>query len=118
MTLLRIFFTALLALLVAACGGSNGEAPPPPAPAPAEITISLSTATPAILASQTAQFQAALTGTSNTQVTYSVEGGSANGSISSTGLFINNGVLDIINGPQTLPPNFQNNGTVLMTRKR
>ena len=39
-----------------------------------------------------------------------------NGSISSTGLFINNGVLDIINGPQTLPPNFQNNGTVLDSR--
>lgn len=36
-----------------------------------------------------------------------------NGSISSTGAFINNGLLDIINGPQTLPPNFQNNGTVL-----
>ena len=39
-----------------------------------------------------------------------------NGSISSTGMFINNGVLDIINGPQTLPPNFQNNGTVLDSR--
>jgi autotransporter-associated beta strand protein len=39
-----------------------------------------------------------------------------NGSISSTGLFINNGLLDIINGPQTLPPNFQNNGTVLDSR--
>lgn len=39
-----------------------------------------------------------------------------NGSISSTGAFINNGVLDIINGPQTLPPNFQNNGTVLDSR--
>jgi autotransporter-associated beta strand protein len=38
------------------------------------------------------------------------------GSLSSTGLFINNGVLDIINGPQALPPNFQNNGTVLDSR--
>jgi autotransporter-associated beta strand protein len=39
-----------------------------------------------------------------------------NGSLSSTGMFINNGLLDIINGPQTLPPNFQNNGTVLDSR--
>ena len=39
-----------------------------------------------------------------------------NGSISSTGWFINNGLLDIINGPQTLPPNFLNNGTVLDSR--
>ena len=30
-----------------------------------------------------------------------------------TGSFINNGVLDLINGSSALPPNFVNNGTVL-----
>jgi hypothetical protein len=29
------------------------------------------------------------------------------------GTFTNNGVLDLINGPQSLPANFVNNGTVL-----
>jgi fibronectin-binding autotransporter adhesin len=33
--------------------------------------------------------------------------------LSLTGRFINNGVLDLINGPSSLPPNFVNNGTVL-----
>lgn len=33
--------------------------------------------------------------------------------LSLTGHFINNGVLDLINGPSSLPPNFVNNGTVL-----
>jgi autotransporter-associated beta strand protein len=30
-----------------------------------------------------------------------------------TGSFINNGILDLINGSSTLPPNFVNNGTVI-----
>jgi autotransporter-associated beta strand protein len=33
--------------------------------------------------------------------------------LAQTGSFINNGVLDLINGPQTLPSRFTNNGTVL-----
>jgi len=33
--------------------------------------------------------------------------------VTQTGSFINNGFLDLINGPQTLPPRFVNNGTVL-----
>jgi autotransporter-associated beta strand protein len=35
------------------------------------------------------------------------------GTTSVTGTFTNNGVLDLINGPQTLPTHFINNGTVL-----
>jgi hypothetical protein len=31
------------------------------------------------------------------------------------GSFVNNGVLDLINGPQMLPGGFTNNGTVLYT---
>ena len=42
--------------------------------------------------------------------TFKVSGASA---ISLTGTFVNNGVLDLINAPSTLPPNFMNNGTVL-----
>jgi hypothetical protein len=87
MRTLRVFFTASLVLsLLAACGGSDGDESPPPPP-PAEITVSLSTATPAIQVSQTAQFTATVTGTSNTQVTYSVDGGAGNGSISTTGVY-------------------------------
>lgn len=33
--------------------------------------------------------------------------------LSSAGTFTNNGILDLINGPQTLPANFVNTGTVL-----
>jgi hypothetical protein len=87
MTLLRIFLTALLAFAINACGGNDGDTTPAPTPPPAQITISLSTATPGIQAGQTAQFQATLTGTTNTQVTYSVEGGNDNGSITSAGLY-------------------------------
>jgi hypothetical protein len=36
-------------------------------------------------------------------------------SLALTGSFVNNGVLDLINGPATLPPNFVNHGTVLDT---
>ena len=42
--------------------------------------------------------------------TVRLTGGAA---IQSSGLFINNGVFDIITGPQALPPNFQNNGIIL-----
>jgi autotransporter-associated beta strand protein len=38
---------------------------------------------------------------------------SGSASLSQTGAFTNNGVLDLINGPQTLPSNFTNAGTVL-----
>jgi autotransporter-associated beta strand protein len=38
---------------------------------------------------------------------------SGSATLTSTGTFANNGVLDLIDGPQTLPPNFTNDGTVL-----
>jgi autotransporter-associated beta strand protein len=38
---------------------------------------------------------------------------SGTSSIALTGTFVNDGVLDLINAPSTLPPNFVNNGTVL-----
>jgi hypothetical protein len=84
---LRIFIPALLAVVLGACGGDDGSPTTPPDPAPAEITISLATATPNIQPNQTAQFQATVTGTTNTLVTYSVEGGAANGSITAAGLY-------------------------------
>lgn len=87
MRTLRVFLTASLVLsFLAACGGSDGDDSPPPPP-PAEITIALATATPTIQVNQTAQFTATVTGTSNTQVTYSVDGGAANGSISAAGVY-------------------------------
>lgn len=86
MPTLRLFAFALLAFALGGCGGSDGDDAPPVVPPPADITITLGTATPTILVNQTAQFQATVTGTANTQVTYSVDG-SGNGSISATGLY-------------------------------
>ncbi|MEO7391754.1 MAG: kelch repeat-containing protein [Ramlibacter sp.] len=89
MASLRVFLATLLAVAISACGGgdSGDSTPAPPAPPPTVITISLATATPAIQVNQAAQFQATLAGTTNLQVSYSVEGGSANGSISASGLY-------------------------------
>lgn len=86
------------ALLVASgCGGGGGDIPPPPPPPPSvNITISPTTAQPFL--GQTQQFTATVTGTTNTAVTWSVNGitgGSATvGSVSATGLYT---------APQILP---------------
>ncbi|MEO5671448.1 MAG: kelch repeat-containing protein [Ramlibacter sp.] len=86
--LLRICFATLFALFLNACGGSDGDDPtPPPPPPPAIVTVALGASASSIQVNQTAQFNATVTGTTNTQVTYSVEGGNANGTISAGGLY-------------------------------
>ena len=86
MLLLRICFATLFALFLNACGGGDDDPAPPPPP-PAVVTVALGVSASSIQVNQTAQFNATVTGTTNTQVTYSVEGGSANGSISASGLY-------------------------------
>jgi autotransporter-associated beta strand protein len=52
----------------------------------------------------------AVNGTVTNFGTVRLTGGAA---IQCSGLFVNNGVFDIITGTQSLPPNFQNNGIIL-----
>jgi hypothetical protein len=79
----------LLGLLFA-CGGGGGSSPPP------ATNVTVSAGVPASVfpndaadgwPSQTAQFTATVTNNSNTAVTWAVVGGSANGTISASGLY-------------------------------
>lgn len=88
---LRIGLLVLLAAWLASCGGGGGSIPSPsPTPSPV-ITVSVSPLEAIIVEGSTQQFTVTLTGTSNTQVTWSVDGsagGSATaGQINSEGLY-------------------------------
>lgn len=61
--------------------GSSTSAPPPPPP----VTITISPTTATVFEGQQQQFQAAVTGTSNTAVNWSVPSGT--GSVNNSGLF-------------------------------
>ncbi|NDQ56080.1 MAG: DUF4091 domain-containing protein [Acidipila sp.] len=54
---------------------------------PGQVAVSVAPAMTAVAVNGTQQFMATVTGTANMGVTWSVNGGSANGTISSTGLF-------------------------------
>ncbi|MGB9430990.1 MAG: right-handed parallel beta-helix repeat-containing protein [Candidatus Acidiferrum sp.] len=75
------------------CGGSNSSTPPPQS-----VTVTVSSSSSNVLLGNTQQLTATVTGTSNTAVTWSVNGISGGnplvGTISSTGLFT---------APQDLP---------------
>src|SRR5215472_15167456 len=62
--------------------GSGSSAPPPPA-----ITASVSPASATVNQGATQTFAASLTGTTNTAVTWSIQEGSAGGTISSGGIY-------------------------------
>jgi len=66
------------AVLFSGCAGTSSKA---------TVTISVAPAAASVAVGNTQQFNATVTGTSNTAVTWSVAGGAANGSISSTGLY-------------------------------
>jgi subtilase family serine protease len=79
--------TLVLTGILVACGGGGGSTPTPVAVSvsPASVTTlwpNLSGAP-----SQTQQFTASVTGSTNTAVTWAVAGGSANGTIDSSGLY-------------------------------
>ena len=85
----RLGLTMMLLVSLAGCAGTT-SAPPPPPPPPT-VTVSVMPPTASVLLGATQLFMAAVTGTSNTNVNWSVNGiagGNASaGTISSTGLY-------------------------------
>src|SRR5215217_6374634 len=78
-----------LSLLVAACGGGGGGdggggSQPP---SPAQIQVAIVPTTVELASSATHQFTCTVTGSTNTQCTWNVEGGTANGTITAAGLY-------------------------------
>ena len=80
--------TGLLALLLSGCGGSSS---PPGNIIVQQVSVSVSPVTASVAIGQTQQFLATVTGTTNTAVTWEVNGtvggSSAVGAISTTGLY-------------------------------
>src|SRR5690348_10471900 len=75
----RTMVMFVIAFLIAGCNSSPKKAD--------SISISISPSTASVQTGQTKQFTANLTGSTNTGVSWSVVGGSANGSISASGLY-------------------------------
>lgn len=79
-----------LALLLAACGGGGGggggENPPPPPPQQ-QVQVTTTPTAIDLAPSATHQFACAVTGSQNTQCTWSVVGGDVNGTITNAGLY-------------------------------
>jgi hypothetical protein len=80
--------TCVLLFILGGCGGSGNSTPPVP------ISVSISPTSATVTAGNNQQFNAIVTGTTNTSVTWSVVGGTSNGTISTTGLYF---------APTTLP---------------
>jgi hypothetical protein len=78
------------------CGGSGSSTPPP------QIFVTVSPSTATVSVGHTQQFTATVTGTTNTGVTWSVAGGSSNGTVTAAGVY-------------TAPANVPNPATVTVT---
>jgi subtilase family serine protease len=83
-------FSLLLIGFMIACGGGSSSTPPPP------VTVSVTPSTVSLYADESSvwpatatqqQFTATVNNSTNQTVTWAVTGGSANGTISSTGLY-------------------------------
>jgi len=87
-TFILIIPIILLANCVGATSPSNNPPPPPPPP---NVTVSVQPTSASISLDETEQFQATVTGTSNTNVTWEVDGvvggSAATGTISASGLY-------------------------------
>ena len=83
--------TLLAVGMLSACGGAstnttNNSTPPVP-PVPPVITVSVSPTTTSVDQGDTSQFSVSVTGSSNQAVTWSIQEGSAGGSINQAGLY-------------------------------
>src|SRR5205823_6677034 len=86
----RILIAVAVFLPVLGCGG-GGSSAAPPAPAPAAVTISVKPASADLGPSQTQQFTASVANSTNTAVTWKINGttggGGTAGTISPSGLY-------------------------------
>jgi len=73
-----------LVFIIAGCGGGGGGQTSPP---PAQVSVTISPTSTTVTAGNNLQFNASVSGTTNVAVTWSVSGGSSNGTISTTGLY-------------------------------
>ncbi len=73
--------SCFLLFILGGCGGSGSSTPP------VQIFVSISPTSATVTAGNNQQFDASVTGTPNTAVTWSVLGGTSNGTISTTGLY-------------------------------
>ena len=91
----RVFIAAVAAIGVQGCGGGASSTPPPP---PQVVTVAVTSSASSVLLGNMQQFTATVTGTSNTAVSWSVNGisggNSTLGTISNAGLYT---------APQDLP---------------
>src|SRR5712675_2706080 len=79
----RASFLALSCVSVVLWGCASSSHTPPKT-----ITVSIAPATVTVAVGKTQPFTASITGSSNTAATWSVAGGAANGTITSTGLYM------------------------------
>jgi len=80
--------SCVLLYILGGCGGSGSSTPP------VQIAVTISPTSTTVAFGHTQQFTATVTGTTNTAATWSVAGGTSNGTISATGLYT---------APATLP---------------
>jgi hypothetical protein len=73
--------SCFLLFILGGCGGSGSSTPP------VQVSVSISPTSATVTAGNNQQFNAIIIGTTNTSVTWSVVGGSSNGTISTSGLY-------------------------------
>lgn len=78
--LLALSCSSILCLLFTGCGGGSMNTPTP-------VTVAVQPKIKTVVVGQMQPFTATVTGTTNTAVTWGVNGGSSNGSISSAGVY-------------------------------
>lgn len=78
---------AVLAALLAACGGQGAVDASAAALRHYHVSVSISPATAAVAPGGTQQLTATVSGTTNTAVTWSVQEGAGGGAVTSTGLY-------------------------------
>lgn len=79
--LFAFLLSCVLLYLLCGCGGSGSSTPV------AQVSVTISPPSATVVTGHTQQFAASVTGTTNTNVTWSVTGGASNGSISASGLY-------------------------------
>lgn len=99
----------LFAALLLGCGGGGGSSSAP------VVSVSLSPLTATVTTGGTKQFQATVSGSSNTQVVYSVQEGASGGSVSATGNYTAPGAAGVFHVVATSAVDSQSKATSTVT---